>query len=97
MIPENTECCLGQRMVLLRADQSVCDNFYFNFIGEYHPPAEEISEEERIRKIDEQAEAKNVEKRQKSVQRYRERQNNLKAAAQAVDPEAIAKLESERE
>ena len=61
------------------------------------PPAEEISEEERIRKIDEQAEAKNVEKRQKSVQRYRERQNNLKAAAQAVDPEAVAKLESERE
>lgn len=28
MIPENTECCLGQRMVLLRADQSVCENFY---------------------------------------------------------------------
>ena len=28
MIPENTECCLGQRMVLLRADQSVCNNFY---------------------------------------------------------------------
>lgn len=28
MIPESTECCLGQRMVLLRANQSVCDNFY---------------------------------------------------------------------
>ena len=28
MIPENTECCLGQRMVLLRANQSVCYNFY---------------------------------------------------------------------
>ena len=28
MIPENTECCLGQIMVLLRANQSVCDNFY---------------------------------------------------------------------
>ena len=28
MIPKNTECCLGQRMVLLRANQSVCDNFY---------------------------------------------------------------------
>ena len=28
MIPENTACCLGQRMVLLRANQSVCDNFY---------------------------------------------------------------------
>ena len=31
------------------------------------------------------------------MQRYRERQNELKAAAQAGDPEAIAKLESERE
>lgn len=72
-------------------------DIYFNFIGEYHPPAEEISEEERVRKIDEQAEAKKNEKRQKSVQRYRERQNELKAAAQAGDPEAIAKLESERE
>ena len=72
-------------------------DIYFNFIGEYHPPAEEISEEDRIRKIDEQAEAKKNEKRQKSVQRYRERQNELKAAAQAGDPEAIAKLESERE
>lgn len=72
-------------------------DIYFNFIGEYHPPAEEISEEERIRKIDEQAEAKKVENRQKSVQRYRERQNELKAAAQAGDPEAIAKLKSERE
>lgn len=72
-------------------------DIYFNFIGEYHPPAEEISEEERVRKIDEQAEAKKNEKRQKSVQRYRERQNELKAATQAGDPEAIAKLESERE
>ena len=72
-------------------------DIYFNFIGEYHPPAEEISEEERIRKIDEQAEAKKNEKRQKSVQRYRERQNELKAAAQAGDPEAIEKLEFERE
>lgn len=28
MIPANIECCLGQRMVLLRVDQSICDNFY---------------------------------------------------------------------
>lgn len=28
MVPENAECCLGQRMVLLRADETVCDNFY---------------------------------------------------------------------
>ena len=30
------------------------------------------------------------------MQRYRDRQNEMKAAAQAGDPEAIAKLESER-
>lgn len=32
MIPENTECCLGQRMVLLRADQSVCDTIMLRCI-----------------------------------------------------------------
>ena len=72
-------------------------DIYFNFIGEYHPPAEEISEEERIRKIDEQAEAKKNEKRQRENQRSREKWSKLKADAQAEDPEAIAKLEAERE
>ena len=28
MIPENVECCLGQRMVLLRVDSTICDNYY---------------------------------------------------------------------
>ena len=28
MIPENVECCLGQRMVLLRANDQICDNHY---------------------------------------------------------------------
>jgi len=28
MIPEGIECCLGQRMVLLRVDPSICDNYY---------------------------------------------------------------------
>lgn len=28
MIPENIECCLGQRMVLLRADPIVCNNYF---------------------------------------------------------------------
>lgn len=28
MIPEGVECCLGQRMVLLRADPSICDSYY---------------------------------------------------------------------
>lgn len=28
MIPENVECCLGQRMVLLRANPVICDNYF---------------------------------------------------------------------
>lgn len=28
MVPENMECCLGQRMVLLRVNPEVCDNYY---------------------------------------------------------------------
>lgn len=28
MIPEGVECCLGQRMVLLRANPEICDNYY---------------------------------------------------------------------
>jgi restriction endonuclease S subunit len=29
MIPESLQCCLGQRMVLLRINKGVADNFYF--------------------------------------------------------------------
>lgn len=29
MIPENVECCLGQRMVLLRVNEKKCDRYYF--------------------------------------------------------------------
>ena len=29
MIPENVECCLGQRMVLLRVNEKICDKHYF--------------------------------------------------------------------
>ena len=72
-------------------------DIYFNFIGAYHPPADEISEEERIRMIDEQTEAKKNEKRQRENQRGREKWSKLKADAQAGDPGAIAKLEAERE
>lgn len=28
MIPEGIECCLGQRMVLLRANERICDKHY---------------------------------------------------------------------
>lgn len=28
MIPEGIECCLGQRMVLLRVNPDICDNYY---------------------------------------------------------------------
>ena len=65
-------------------------DIYFNFIGAYHPPADEISEEERIRLIDKKTEAKKNEKRQRENQRGREKWSKLKADAQAGDPEAIA-------
>lgn len=28
MIPKDVECCLGQRMVLLRVNPDICDNYY---------------------------------------------------------------------
>lgn len=28
MIPSNVECCLGQRMVLLKVDRTVCNPYY---------------------------------------------------------------------
>ena len=28
MVPDGVECCLGQRMVLLRANPEICDNYY---------------------------------------------------------------------
>ena len=32
MIPRGVECCLGQRMVLLRADNQICDPYYLLYI-----------------------------------------------------------------
>lgn len=32
MIPRGVECCLGQRMVLLRADDQICDPYYLLYI-----------------------------------------------------------------
>ena len=72
-------------------------DIYFNFIGEYCPPAEEISEEERIRMIDAQIEAKKKAKKQKSNEKSHQKWVELKAAAEAGDPEAVSKLEAKRE
>ena len=32
MIPEGIVCCLGQRMVLLRANPEICDNYYLLYL-----------------------------------------------------------------
>ena len=32
MIPEGMECCLGQRMVLLRANEKICDPYYLLYV-----------------------------------------------------------------
>ena len=49
---------------------------YFNFIGNYEPPKEELSEEERLKLEDE--ERKNNERRDKLYQNYLKRKANGK-------------------
>lgn len=72
-------------------------DIYFHFIGMYCPPAEEISEEERVRSIDAQVEAKKQAKRQKANEKSHQKRLELKAAVEAGDPDAIAKLEAKRQ
>lgn len=68
-------------------------DIHFNFIGNYFPPAETVSEEERIAAI----EAEQLRKRQKKSKRASERKKQkldaLRTAAEAGDPEAVAKYE----
>ena len=37
MIPDGITCCLGQRMVLLRANPDICDNYYllYSLLSKY--------------------------------------------------------------
>ena len=72
--------------------QQVID-IHFNFIGHFYPPAETISEEERIAAIDAEQQRRKQEKGKRAYEVQKQKKAELKKAAEAGDPEAIAERE----
>ena len=68
-------------------------DIHFNFIGNYYPPVEAVSEEERIAAIEAEQLRKKQEKGKRSTERRKQKLDALRAAAEAGDPEAVAKYE----
>ncbi len=65
---------------------------YFNFIGNYLPPAPEVTEEERAAEIEARQLTAKKEKAQRANQRRKEQLASLREAAKS-DPEAAAEYE----
>mgnify|MGYP002541886193 CR=1 FL=1 len=72
--------------------QQVLD-IHFNFIGQFYPPAETISEEERIAAIEAEQQRKKDEKAKRSYEVQKQKKAELMKAVEAGDPEAIAERE----
>ena len=68
-------------------------DIHFNFIGNYYPPEENISEEERIAAIEADQLRKKQEKGKRAAERKKQKLEALRMAAEAGDPEAISKYE----
>ena len=68
-------------------------DIHFNFIGNYYPPVETISEEERIAAIEAEQLRKKQEKGKRSEERRKQKLVALRMAAESGDPEAIAQYE----
>ena len=68
-------------------------DIHFNFIGNYYPPEETISEEERIAAIEADQLRKKQEKGERAAERKKQKLEALRMAAEAGDPEAISKYE----
>ena len=68
-------------------------DIHFNFIGNYYPPEETISEEERIAAIEAEQLRKKQEKGKRAAERKKQKLEALRMAAEAGDPEAISKYE----
>lgn len=68
-------------------------DIHFNFIGNYYPPVEAVSEEERIAAIEAEQQRKKQEKGKRSTERRKQKLDALRAAAEAGYPEAAAKYE----
>lgn len=68
-------------------------DIYFNFIGNYYPPTETISEEERIAAIEADQQRKKQEKGRRANERRKQKLEALRQAAEAGAPNAIAEYE----
>ena len=68
-------------------------DIYFNFIGNYYPPVETVSEEERIAAIEAEQLRKKQEKAKRSAEVQKRKKAELMKAVEAGDPEAIAEYE----
>lgn len=68
-------------------------DIHFNFIGNYYPPVEAVSEEERIAAIEAEQLRKKQEKGKRSEERRKQKLYAMREAAQAGDPVAIAQYE----
>lgn len=68
-------------------------DIHFNFIGHFYPPAETVSEEERIAIIEAEQNRKKQEKAKRTAEAQKQKKAELKKAAEAGDPEAIAERE----
>ena len=68
-------------------------DIHFNFIGNYYPPVETVSEEERIAAIEAEQLRKKQEKGKRSEERRKQKLYAMREAAQAGDPVAIAQYE----
>lgn len=68
-------------------------DIYFNFIGNYYPPVETMSEEERIAAIEAEQLRKKQEKGKQAGERRKQKLEALRMAAEAGDPVAVAQYE----
>jgi DNA invertase Pin-like site-specific DNA recombinase len=72
-------------------------DIHFNFLGEYVPASDEVSEEERMTVIDAEYEQRQREKNKRAYEKQKKRMEQLRIDAENGDKEAIAKLEHKRE
>ena len=68
-------------------------DIHFNFIGHFYPPAETITEEERIAAIEAEQQRKKREKAKRAAEAQKRKKAELMKAVEAGDPEAIAERE----
>ena len=68
-------------------------DIHFNFIGNYYPPVEAVSEEERIAAIEAEQLRKKQEKAKRAAEVQKQKKAALMKAVEAGDPEAIAEYE----